>query len=722
MKLRFCRLLFLAIPLFSSISTPAQEPSPPGGASIHGTVTDPSGAAIGGAIVTAAPLDTAAKPVTEHSGPNGAFSVEVPPGHYRVTLSYPSFASEVRDFVLVVGETKTWDARLELQTASANVVVTGAAEPTLAISSVSPVTVLTQDDISNRQEIWLAPMLMTGGGINIAQEGPYGGLTTMFLDGGNSNFTKVLVDGTPANQPGGDIDLEGLDVENVDKIEIVHGAASALYGSDAMTGVVQILTHRGTTTRPVLSVQADGGTFGTGRGSGQLSGLLGRLDYSASASYFSTAGQGTNDYFRNTALSGNFGWKFSDTNQLRLGLRNDANDSGTPGSIFAPTPDSHIDQQDFFANLAWDYAFGQHWKNRLEGTDAYVRQSIFNPGFDTFNRFYRSGFDEQLTYIVPHGGATIGYQYEVENGEPGGPPHRRRNNQAGYAELRYQFVQHLTVTVGGRAEGNASFGTAVVPRAGLAYALRSGGDFWGATRLRASFGLGIKEPTFIQSFEDDPCFPGNPNLRPERSTTVDAGVEQLLTHDRLKFSLTYFHNDFRDIVSFSPDFTPAPGCPFGTGTFFNTDKARAFGANSSLEAAVTKWLRIVGTYTYDDTRVLVAPNAIFIDPTLEPGHKLLHRPLHAANLAVNARIRHMNWNFAGTYVGRAQDSDFLGLGITSNPSWVRWDMATILPLRYGLSATAHLENLFDRHYSYAVGYPALGFNYRIGLKYVWGRD
>jgi len=82
----------------------------------------------------------------------------------------------------------------------------------------------------------------------------------------------------------------------------------------------------------------------------------------------------------------------------------------------------------------------------------------------------------------------------------------------------------------------------------------------------------------------------------------------------------------------------------------------------------------------------------------------------------------MNWNFAGTYVGRAQDSDFLGLGITSNPSWVRWDLATILPLRSGLSATARLENLFDRHYSYAVGYPARGFNYRIGLKYGGGRD
>jgi len=723
MKLRFFLLLLITVPLSFPSSISAQTPGVPPRGEIRGTVSDPSGAAVGGAAINAERLDAMAPPIAAHSGGDGSYSLDLPPGRYRVTVAYPSFASQRREIGLTAGETTTWDARLELETASANVVVTGTAEPTLAISTVAPVTVLTRDDISNRQEIWLAPMLMTGGGINLAQEGAEGGITTMFLDGGNSNFTKVLVDGAPANQAGGDIDLEGLDVENIDKIEIVHGAASALYGSDAMTGVVQIFTHRGTTTRPLFSLQADGGNFGTGHGGGQLSGLLGRLDYSASASYFSTSGQGTNDYFRNTAVSGSFGWKFSDTNQLHLGLRNDVNDGGTPGSIFAPTPDSHLDQHDFFASLAWDYAIGEHWKNHLDGTDAYVRQSIFNPGFNTFDRFYRSGFDEQLTYAVPHGGATLGYQYEVENGQPGGPPHVRRNNQAGYAEARYQFGTRLTVTAGGRVEANASFGTAGVPRAGLAYALRSGSDFWGATRLRASFGLGIKEPTFIQSFEHDPCFPGNPNLRPERSTTVDAGIEQMLASGRVKFSLTYFHNDFRDIVSFSPDFTSTPACPFGTGTFFNTDKARAFGANSSFEAAVTNWLRIVGTYTYDDTRVLVAPNASFIDPTLEPGNKLLHRPLHAANLALNVRIRGgMNWNFAGTYVGRAQDSDFLGLGITSNPSWVRWDLATILPLRYGFSATARLENLFDRHYSYAVGYPALGFNYRIGLKYVWGKD
>jgi vitamin B12 transporter len=687
---------------------------------IRGALSDQTGAALADATISAQRIHTAAKPVVARSAPNGSFSLHLLPGDYRVTVKRSAFEPEEEEFLLKPGQTATWNVRMELATNSADVVVTASAEPTVAADAVSPVTVITHSQIENRQELWLAPVLSSSAGISMAQEGSYGGISTIFLDGGNSNFTKVLIDGAPANQPGGDIDLEGLDVHDVDKIEIVHGAASALYGSDAMTGVVQIFTHRGTTRTPMLTLQSDGGTFGTRRGSGQLSGMLGSLDYSGSASYFSTAGQGINDYFRNDAQSGNFGWKFSDTDHLRLSLRNDVNDAGTPGSIYAPTPDSHLDQHDFFASLAWNDTLSEHWSNHLEGTDSYIRQSIFNPAYDVFDRFYRSGFDEQLSYAVPHGGTTVGYEYEVENGEPGGPPHERRNNMAGYFEARYQFGARLIAMAGGRVEDNDSFGTAAVPRVGVAYLARTGRGFWGVTRLRASYGLGIKEPTFVQSFENDPCYPGNPNLRPERSTTVDAGVEQILDSGRVKVSVTYFHNDFHDIVSFSENFAPAPGCPYGTGTFFNTDKARAFGADSSFEAVVTHWLTVTGNYTYDDTKVLVAPNAALIDPTLEPGHRLLHRPLHSANLVFNARIRRMDWNLAATYVGRAQDSDFLGLGITSNPSWVRWDLAVRIPLRYGLSATARLQNLFDRHYQYAVGYPALGFNYRVGMTYVWG--
>lgn len=719
---------FFAIPAHAqSDSTRNATTTGTAAGSLIGTLTDPSGAAVIGAQVTAETADSAgataspaAAVTTAQTGFDGKFVLALPPGRYRLKIEHRSFESEEREFTVTSGAAQAWDVQLRLRQASSTVTVTATTTPLEADESPYLVTVLSHEDINDRQELWLAPILMTGGGVNSIREGPYGGITTMFLDGGNSNFTKVLIDGAPANQPGGDIDLEGFDLQNVDKVEVLHGASSALYGSDAMTGVVQLFTHRGTTTTPIVTVFSDGGTFGTGHGGGQLSGVAGKFDYSASASYFSTQGQGDNDYFRNTALSGNFGYKFGENNQIHATLRNDSNDGGQPGQTFAATPTNHIDQHNFFASLVWELAHGPHWKYRLMGTDAYIRQSIFDTdfGFNTFNRFYRTGLDAQASYVTAHGGVTLGYAYEVENGEPGGPPHERRNNQAGYVEGRYQLWRRVLVTAGGRAEDNASFGTKVVPRTGIAYMARYGHDFWGATRLRASYGLGIKEPTFIQSFEQDPCFPGNPDLRPERSTTVDAGIEQMLASDRVRLSVTYFHNDFHDIVSFSEDPTPTPMCPFGTGTFFNTDKARAFGAISSFEAKVTSWLRVAGNYTYDDTRVLAAPNAF--DPTLAPGNRLFHRPLHSANLTVNARWRKINWMLAGTYVGRATDSDFLGMGITSNPSWVRWDMAATIPIHYGFSFTSRVENLFDRQYEDAVGYPALGRNFRLGMKYVWG--
>ena len=704
-------------------------------ATINGSLTDPSGAAVVGASITAQSLDATAKPIVTKSDGEGRFTLILAAGRYRVRIEHASFIRVEQEYTLTVGETREWDVRLRLEQMSSTVTVTATAQPMPVESSASPVTVITQQDIENRQEIWLVDMLQTGGGINIAREGPFGGITTLFLDGGNSQFTKVLIDGAPANQPGGDMDYEGIDLNNVDKIEILHGASSALYGSDALDGVVQIFTHRGTTTTPVFQIEGEGGTFNTGDGGAQLSGLLGAFDYSGSANYFSTQGQGPNNYFRNTALSGSFGYRFSETNQLRLSLRNDSNDGGQPGQtlLMAPELGNHIDQHDFFASLAWDFSTGEHWEHRLMATDSYVRQSIDDVafGFSELDRFYRTGFGEQSTYLFPHGGISLGYNYEVENGEPGGPPHVRRNNQSGYSEVRYQFGRRVTATAGMRAEDNASFGTAVVPRTGIAYAARFGHDLWGATRLRTSYGLGIKEPTFVQSFEAGPCFPGNPNLRPERSTTVDVGVEQLLASDRLKVSVTYFHNDFHDIVSFSENLNPTMICPFGAGSFFNTDKARAFGSNAAFESKLTNWLRIVGNYTYDDTKVLAAPNAFLIDPTLEPGNRLIHRPLHSANLIFNATIRHMNWNFAGTYVGRATDSDFdsitvngvcTGFCIRSNPSWVRWDLANSITLGHGVSTIARVENLFNRHYEDAVGYPALRLNYRLGLKYVWGRE
>ncbi|HKQ86069.1 MAG TPA: TonB-dependent receptor, partial [Candidatus Acidoferrales bacterium] len=213
----------------------------------------------------------------------------------------------------------------------------------------------------------------------------------------------------------------------------------------------------------------------------------------------------------------------------------------------------------------------------------------------------------------------------------------------------------------------------------------------------------------------------SPILKPEQSSTFDAGIDQYLDSDRVRISATYFHNDFRNIVSFASGFMPnnlPQNCPAFFGSYFNTDKARAFGADSSIAVRAAPWLDLGGAYSYDDSRVLQSPYAT--DPALVPGNRLLKRPLNSANLFVNAHFRGVNWNVTGYFVGRRTDSDFLGLGLTSNPGYVRWDTSAIVPLRYGVSFTAHVQNLFDKHYQDAIGYPALGYNYRLGIRYVWG--
>jgi vitamin B12 transporter len=725
MKIRVRLSLLFAVLVFAffsiSFSSLAQST-----AIISGRVTDLSGAAIAGAEILAQGLSRSGPLQQTKSARDGSFSLTLAPGKYRFRVTSLQMAPLEKGITLSAGEHLAWNVRMQLASLSSTVVVTAQAEPEPASTVISPVTVLTHQDIEQSQEIWLAPLLASAPGVSLSPTDPSGGLTGMFLDGGNPTFTKILVDGTPINDPGGRIDLSNLDLSSVDKIEIVHGASSALFGSDAMTGVVQIFTRRGTTSHPELTLAAEGGSFDSGRGAADLSGKLNRFDYASSISYFNSDGQVPNDRFRDRTLSGNFGWKFSDTDNLRLSVRNAASDAGLPGQTLDPQIGepypcliSSADLHDFSSNLGWDFSTGSHWEHHIAGTESYDRRLDVNefcsPG-NFAEQFNRSGFEEQSTYLFDRGGASLGYNYEVENGSAGGP-HVRRNNQGGYVETHYQFGRRLTAIAGARAEANAAFGTRVVPRAGLNFVARYGQGFWGSTRLRASYGLGIKEPEFFQSFSSDPCFPGNPNLRPERSKTLDAGVDQVMASDHLRFSGTFFANNFYDVVSFA--FAPAtPSCPFGTGTFFNTDKSRAYGANVTIEAKPLSWLGIVGNYTYDDSRVLQAPNAS--DPAEIPGNRLLLRPLHSGDLILNAAFHRMNWNLAGYYVGRTTDSDFLGLGFTSLPSYVRVDLGTQFFIGRGVTVIAHVGNLLNRHYQDAIGYPALRLNYRAGLKYTWG--
>ena len=720
--------------------------SQPADAHISGHLTDPSDAGVGGVRVTAQLENTSDAPLwSATSSTDGAYDLSVPTGRYRVHFFRDTFTPRDATVDLTPGTTRTLNFRMELQPLSDQVLVTAQAEPISEQQSSAPSTIVGREEIEQRQSVLLPDLLIYTPGVAFGRTGP-NGTASIFLDGGNSNFTKVLVDGTPINPPGGAVDFSILTTDNLDKVEVVRGAESAIYGTDAVSGVVQLISHRGSTVVPAFSIFSEGGSFSSYRGGGQISGMAGHFDYAGAASYLQTGGEYPNSDFINRTLSGNFGYAISETNQLRLTLRNNSGDAGIPGQIGYTPPSLYqrYNQELFSANARWDFATGSHWRNELMGAEAYMRQHSFNPTqsfyatdpnafcpqanasavataefcdyvYDARYAYNVASVTAQTTYSIQKFAATAGYQYTVENGSiyylP--QPHVRRNNQAGYLDFRYLPMSRLTFDFGARAEDNGYYGTRVVPRVGGTAFLRYGKGFWGDTQLRMFYGQGIKEPRFDQTYGTDVCDPGNPNLKPEASKNWSAGLDQKLSGDRFKVSANYFYYRFYNIVSFGQATGPA-GCPF-FGSYFNTDLAFSRGVNLSGELRATKWLFVAGNYTYDDTRVLKSPNAS--DPALIAGNRLIRRPLNSGSITLTAAYRRFNAVLAGYFAGVRTDSDFLFLGFTRNPGYARFDFSTSYAFYRGLSIYARATNLFDKQYQDVLGYPALGRDARIGLRY-----
>jgi vitamin B12 transporter len=712
--------LFFAVLAFS-FTTSAQDNS--SDARLSGRLTDRSGYGIGDVQINAQlENDSKARIWPTLSAADGSYTLVLPAGRYHIHFQHPSFIPRDVSLDLSASESRSLDLRFEIQRISENVVVTANAQPLEVDQTPAPVDLIGHQEIADRQAVSLPELLATQTGISLARTGPEGGLSTIFVDGGNSSFTKVLIDGTPINIPGGDVDYSNLTLDNVDKVEIVHGAESALYGSDAMSGVVQIVSHRGTTRIPEVNLFTEGGGFSSARGGAQISGLLDRFDYSFAASYFHTDGQGVNDADLNRAFAGNVGYRFSDTNQLRLNFRSNSSFAGTPGQtlLFPADPSAFYDLQQLSANLTWTFQTGDHWTHQFSGMESrYYSISGFPPFGNFPNQANRAGGLAQSTYSFRGGAVTGGYQQEIEN-VAGAKAHR--DNKGGFLDARWSPISRLTLSAGGRAEANTNFGTRVVPRAGAVLALRYSKGFVGDTRARVSYGQGIEEPTALESFDTDPCSPGNPNLRPQHSRTIHAGLDQYFNSDRLRVSATFFDNEFRDLI------IPVPGtqsgCPFGSIEFLNTDRARARGVNLETTARLTRWLSLNGNYSHDDTRVLQTSGSF-----PGPGDHLLRRPVNSGNVWLNASYRRFNFNVNAYITGARTDSDFdsifvggkcvVGSGpcLTSNPGYARFDLATSYTFPRGLSFYGRVTNLFDKQYQDAIGFPALGRDYRLGLHY-----
>ena len=286
-----------------------------------------------------------------------------------------------------------------------------------------------------------------------------------------------------------------------------------------------------------------------------------------------------------------------------------------------------------------------------------------------------------------------------------------RRNNVGWTLQDQALWPRLSVIGSLRAERNDSFGTAVVPRISAAAILRQSGGGLGETRLKASAGRGIKEPTIIQSYSLSPSFLGNPDLEPERSRSVDAGIEQRLAHDRAKVEVTWFDGRFRNIIS-----TRTLGFNPFRSQYFNIGETRARGLELSADAAPAPALRLRGGYTFMPSRVALSTSpgsAVFGE-----GQRLFRRPRHAGYAEAVWTPGAATISVIGTFGGRRVDSDFSSLQppITSNDGHTTWDVRAAYRLSRRLALTAAADNLADADYMDPLGYPALRRAVRAGVK------
>ena len=281
-----------------------------------------------------------------------------------------------------------------------------------------------------------------------------------------------------------------------------------------------------------------------------------------------------------------------------------------------------------------------------------------------------------------------------------------RDNFGVYVQDRVLLGSRAYLTAGGRVERNGSYGTHAVPRVALAVRLRGGDD---ATTLRASAGMGVKEPSFLESYGESFFAKGNPNLDPERSTTFDLGLEQRLLGSRLRGSVTAFHHDYRDQIAYTiVDYNTFQG------TYVNLARTRARGVEVSVEGRPQPCLHLLGEYTYLDGRILESPSGF--DPVYAVGQPLLRRPRHQGSLT--AQVGFARWSAGATLVrvGERADSDFVGLGLTRAAPYTRLDARLRVRVAGPAEAFVVAENLLDAEYQEVLGYPALGRSVRAGLR------
>jgi len=707
-------------------------------------VTDPSGSAVAGARVTIYQRSNNAAIASRVTDSDGLAVFDgLAPNAHRLQVLAPGFAETITD--IPTQNDATLNVHLKIPARNETVVVTATETPLPADETGAPVETVDHDTLLNRQPVETADAIRYLPGAVISSDGRRGGLASLFVRGGDSDYNKVIVDGVPVNEPGGTFDFGVVPTIAADRFEFVRGPESVLYGSDALTSVVQMFSATGSTRTPELTLSSYRGTFSTAEGSASLAGAFGRFDYNLFGEQFNTLGQGINDAYSNSAEGANVGVRLTPRAMFRLRTRHSTERSGVQSffnfngqELIPPDSDERARQNNFLASgdLTLD-APGQ-WKHSLSGYEYHhVRENLdtfmdpgrVTPAFGNFDFPFDSYADENRAGFMYHGEydprlwvrTNFGYEFEDENGFIGDLTalpltHGLRRNHAVYAEQVFTFSR-FSVVAGGRFIHNESFGNAGVPRAALTFLAHRGGELLGATRLRIAYGQGIKEPSLDETFGTASFFIiPNPNLKPEESRTVETAVIQNFRGDRYSISAGYYNNLFRNQIAST--FDPVTFIS----QFVNLNRSLAHGAELEFHGRPATRLSVDAAYTYTSSQILASPVAT--DPLLEAGAPLLRRPKHAGSFTVNYLARRWGGNLSAVGIGRRTDSDFLGLTphVDHAAGYVRADASGWYELQRHVTAFLAIENLLNKRYEEAAGFPALKANFRAGLRFRFGGE
>ena len=736
--LLLCSFAFQATsPAASSMARRQQEAA----RAVTGTAVDRSGAPIPRVFIEVR-NHTGGMVASALTDMQGGFSLKIPDGSYLLDATAPGLAP-LRSHPLVVNEAIAPLAiTLDIPSIQEKIVVTATRTDAILAQVGSSTTVLRGEELKPEGVSSVADALRMVPGLSVAQNGGPGQLVSVFIRGGESDYAKVLIDGIPVNEPGGSFNFANLSTAAIDRIEIVRGPQSALFGSDAMAGVIQIFTRRGESEglrpRPFLSVQ--GGSFSTFEYEAGIGGRGEQLDYSATFSRFDTDNNVPNGSCNNTTVSANLGLRTTPGSTLRAAFRAETGRAGVPGqwAFHRPDPDEYYRHRRIAGGVTFTHSTTPSWTQTLfytagdswqfsENADSgsYIAhfQGSTSPvlqdyAYQTLNLSLRHRIGYQADLALPHTHLlSAGAHYERESGSVGDPLSDPavavRNNYGGFVQDQWSLGKRLFAAAGVNLEDNASFGFSAAPRLSIALHVRQPGHGWlGLARIKANFGLGIKEPTLVESFSQSPYFQGNPDLKPEKSVSFDAGFEQHFGEGLGAAEVTYFENHFRDQIGFiTTDFTTFAG------TFFNIGKTRARGVEIGLRQKLVFHLEVAGSYSFTDS--VVVENDGAFDPVFSAGQPLFRRPKHSGFLKLQWKPGRWTFGATGTYVGSRTDSDFLGLGLTRNPAYQVLDLLLSFRLFSGANVFLVVNNARNCDYMESLGYPALPARFRVGIATGW---